>query len=266
MGKGKNKDKGDKPHHSDGHHHSVTHSRRQEVKHGGKKVDFPCKLAMWDFGHCDPKRCSGKKMERLGLIRDLRIGQKFHGVVVTPNATGVVCPDDEEIVLKNGIAVVECSWARLDEVPFNKIGGHNERLLPYLIAANPVNYGKPLRLNCVEAIAACLAIVGKEDWALDLLKHFSWGPVFLSVNKDILALYRKCTDQESVLKAQKDYLETVDKEREERRKHRGDIDVWEMGNPNHVEEDESDEEISALIDNDTPNTTQIITAVNNLSI
>jgi pre-rRNA-processing protein TSR3 len=40
----------------------------------------------------------------------------------------VVCPNDREIVEQFGAAVVECSWARLDEVPFNKIGGKNERL------------------------------------------------------------------------------------------------------------------------------------------
>ena len=35
---------------------------------------------------------------------------------------------DREIILKCGVAVVECSWARLDDVPFGKISSPHERL------------------------------------------------------------------------------------------------------------------------------------------
>jgi pre-rRNA-processing protein TSR3 len=246
MGKGKNKEK-EAPRRSNktsnGHHNRSHHGKgRQETKYSSvlRQVKFPTKLAMWDFDHCDPKRCSGKKLERLGLIKSLRIGQKFQGVIVTPNGKGVVCPNDKEIVEQFGVAVVECSWARLEEVPFGKIGGKYERLLPYFVAANPVNYGRPMKLNCVEAVAACLAIVGHQDWALELLQNFSWGPVFLEINKELLELYSECTDSESVLNAEKEFLEMIDKEREEKKRLKKEVDVWEMGNPNIKPQDEDD--------------------------
>lgn len=42
-------------------------------------------------------------------------------------------------------------------------------VVPFLIATNPVNYGKPWRLNCVEALAAGFYITGHNDWAEHLL-------------------------------------------------------------------------------------------------
>lgn len=250
MGKGKNKEK-DEPRRgnkmSNGHHKRLHHTKgRQETKYSAvaRQAKFPTKLAMWDFDHCDPKRCSGKKLERLGLIKSLRIGQKFQGIVVTPNGKGVVCPNDREIVEQFGVAVVECSWARLDEVPFGKIGGKYERLLPYFVAANPVNYGRPMKLNCVEAVAACLAIVGRQDWALELLQNFEWGPNFLKINKELLEMYSDCTDSDSVLNAEKEFLEMIEKEKEERKKLKSEVDIWEMGNPNIQNRDEDEEEES----------------------
>lgn len=202
---------------------------------------FPVKLAMWDFDHCDPKRCSGKKLERLGYIKNLRVGQKFQGVVVSPNGKGVVCPNDREVVEANGAAVVECLWARLDEVPFNKIGGKHERLLPYLVAANTVNYGRPWKLNCVEALAACFAIVGHSDWALQLLENFSWGPTFLEINKELLEVYQQCTDSESVEEAQNKWMAKLEEEVRQRKEQAAQGDVWMMGNVNRAGESEDEE-------------------------
>jgi pre-rRNA-processing protein TSR3 len=44
---------------------------------------IPFKAACWDMGHCDPKRCSGKKLMHFGKMRELQIGQKFPGVVIS---------------------------------------------------------------------------------------------------------------------------------------------------------------------------------------
>ncbi|CCK72968.1 ribosome biogenesis protein TSR3 KNAG_0M01150 [Huiozyma naganishii CBS 8797] len=253
-GKGKNKSRGDETSRgshkgSNGHSSRLNHKRMELRQHDGVKgTKFPVKMAMWDFDHCDPKRCSGKKLERLGLITSLKVGQKFQGIVVSPNGQGVVCPDDRAIVEEFGASVVECSWARLDEVPFNRIGGKHERLLPYLVAANQVNYGRPWRLNCVEALAACFAIVGRMDLASDLLSNFSWGLGFLELNKELLEVYQKCTDHESVKKAEEDWLNKIEEEAQQRKNEARDGDIWMMGNVNRnmnkmtLSDEESDEE------------------------
>lgn len=46
----------------------------------------------------------------------------------SPKGKKPIAPCDDEIIMLSGLAVVECSWARLDEVPFGKIKGPYERL------------------------------------------------------------------------------------------------------------------------------------------
>ncbi|KAM7539203.1 hypothetical protein Aperf_G00000050649 [Anoplocephala perfoliata] len=167
--------------------------------------------AMWDLGQCDPKRCSGRKLVRLGVTRQLKIQESFHGIVLTPTATKYINPStDKDIVSRCGVAVVDCSWAQLDHTPFYKLKYHHGRLIPYLLAVNSVNYGRPHKLNCAEAFAACLFILGWEKEARQILSTFSYGPSFFEVNQDILTSYRSCKDDADMLAIQNSYLEKLE--------------------------------------------------------
>ncbi|KAI1135486.1 DUF367-domain-containing protein [Hypoxylon sp. FL0543] len=209
------------------------------------------KAACWDLNHCDPKRCSGKKLIRLGLMRDLHLGQRHNGVIITPNGKHKLSPADKELMEQYGAAVVECSWARTKEVQWNKVGGKCERLLPYLVAANTVNYGKPLRLNCVEALAAAFYICGHSDWAEEVLKPFNYGESFLAINSKLLKKYAACADEDEIVKTEQEWMERLDREHAESRENADDDDLWKGGNVNRrpiidtddeEDEDEDDDE------------------------
>ena len=55
----------------------------------------------------------------------------------------LLSPADAALVAEHGASVVECSWARTADVQWGRIGAQCSRVLPYLVAANTVNYGKP---------------------------------------------------------------------------------------------------------------------------
>lgn len=177
------------------------------------------KVCLWEWGQNDAKRDSGSKICRLGYASQLKIGQSFQGIVLSSEASILASPADIDIVQRYGIAGINCSWNRLNEVNFRLMGkGPNQRLLPLLFAANSVNYGRPMKLNTAEAIAATLYITGYKDDAQSLLSSFGYGPEFFRLNYDALEAYSSCSNANEVNIEQQKILDSLHEKKNEKEK------------------------------------------------
>ena len=82
---------------------------------------------------------------------------------------------------------------------------NHSRALPFVIAANPVNYGKPFKLTTLEAFATALYILDYADKARDILNLYKWSPHFLELNHGPLEDYRKAESSSEVIRIMKEY-------------------------------------------------------------
>ena len=148
---------------------------------------------------CDPRKCTVKKLEKAGFLKIFtKIAQiPRNTLLLDPTAEQALSPADRFV---KSLTVLDCSWVVLDtrQVSSWRI----RRALPFLVAANPVNFGKPCKLSSVEALAAALFIVGEKERAAEILGKVSWGVRFLEVNQEPLELYAEAKDSTEVVKAQ----------------------------------------------------------------
>lgn len=182
----------------------------------------PVKIFMWDFQHCDPKRCSGARLARRGLVtRVSNLKRPFRGIVLSPRGKVAVSAADRPLLEQAGLSLIDCSWARVHEIPqMQSCGGQQQqqhhRLLPFLVAANTVNYGRPSKLNCAEAAAAALYICGKRRAARTILGEFAYGDEFWRLNEPVLALYAAAANAQEVVTAQNQWLDAQERAQIER--------------------------------------------------
>ena len=88
-------------------------------------------------------------------------------------------------------------------------------------------------------------ICGHEDWAHEVLQHFSYGEPFLEINAQLLKRYAACTNEEEVKKAEEGWLAKIEREYTESRAKGDDAereDVWKGGNMNRRPVIDSDDE------------------------
>lgn len=155
-------------------------------------------------GDDDPDKCTAKKLERFDLAELHHSHRRTpRGVVLNPHAERALSPADRNPA--GGILVaLDCSWESAERARFTLEGTH--RALPYLLAANPVNFGRPMRLSTVEALAAALVILGDREQAETILSKFRWGETFLELNAEPLERYADCDDSSDVVSIQEEYL------------------------------------------------------------
>jgi pre-rRNA-processing protein TSR3 len=178
--------------------------------------EFTIKLSMLYFDQCDPKKCTGKKMERLGLLKEIKFSKNYGGILLTPTGKKICSIEDHDIIEKKGICVIDCSWAKFEELhlDLHKI---ETRSLPFMVAVNPVNFGKAYKLSCVEAFAACLYLGGFEKESKFILDHFKWGEHFFKVNEELFGKYKGISSQEQLKEIQEKYIND-ELERKQKRK------------------------------------------------
>ena len=166
------------------------------------------KLIVYHADEDDPKKCSAKKLHKFGFVKletKIRKTPK-DAILLNPFAEKSLSKEDLKIAEKNGILAVDCSWKNAEQ-NFDFLDKRcNSRALPFVIAANPVNYGKPFKLTTLEAFATAVYILGDIEKAKEMLNLYKWGPNFLTLNKEPLEDYRNAKNSSEIIKIMKQYM------------------------------------------------------------
>jgi pre-rRNA-processing protein TSR3 len=152
---------------------------------------------------CDPRKCTVKRMERSGLVKVLSKISRIprNTLLLDPTAEQALSPADRPV---RSVTVLDCSWDILETIPVNS--WRRRRALPFLVAANPVNFGRPWKLSSVEAFAASLVILGEWEQASLVLESLGWGRRFLELNEEPLSLYSRAKNSQEILQIQDYYI------------------------------------------------------------
>jgi rRNA small subunit aminocarboxypropyltransferase len=173
----------------------------------------PIRIVAYQAAQCDPKKCTALKLSRFGIIRVVS-QTKFlpkRAVVLNPFSEIAYSPADKERVQDYGLVALDCSWEHAEKVLTKHVRG-TSRCLPFLIAGNPVNYGKPTKLSTAEAFAGALYIAGFREEASRVLSIFKWGHTFFDLNLKMLESYSEARNSTEVVAAQKSFIEALDAE------------------------------------------------------
>jgi pre-rRNA-processing protein TSR3 len=161
-----------------------------------------------DKCQCDPKKCTAKRMLKFGLGKEAKTLSAIPSgsIVLSPFSVTALSPADI-VHARKGLVVMDLTWTNINEFP--KVRGTKERALPYMLASNPVNWGKPMELNSAEAVLASLIILGESEQAELFMGRFNWATEFIKLNGSLLEDYSKAADSIGVVRVQNEYLESM---------------------------------------------------------
>ncbi|TXT53710.1 MAG: hypothetical protein BAJATHORv1_120005 [Candidatus Thorarchaeota archaeon] len=171
-----------------------------------KQVDS--KIFVYHASQCDPKKCTGLRLGKWNfatIIKDMRRIPRA-SVVLNPVSRKAFSQQDREEIERQGIVALDCSWKQAEDI-FRASTYGTQRALPYLLAANPINTYKPIKLSTAEAIAAALWIAGFERDAREIMSIFKWGSAFITLNQELLEAYAACKNSTEVVKVQSEIME-----------------------------------------------------------
>ncbi|MDH7556592.1 MAG: DUF367 family protein [Candidatus Methanosuratincola sp.] len=155
---------------------------------------------------CDVKKCTALKLGKFRLAEIVYNVRELPrtSLLLYPFCENVLSPIDKEIASRGALAAIDCSWNQFqtERIPHSLA----LRKLPFLLAANPVNYSVPYRLSTLEALAAALYILGFTEHSSLLLSKVKWGATFFTLNAEPLSLYSKANSQEDIRRIEKEYL------------------------------------------------------------
>jgi len=166
------------------------------------------KLIVYHADEDDPKKCSAKKLHKFGFVKLEKKIRKTprDAILLNPFAEKSLSKEDLKIAEKNGILAVDCSWKNAEK-SFDFLDKRcDSRALPFVVAANPVNYGKPFKLTTLEAFATAVYILGDTEKAEGMLNLYKWGPSFLTLNKEPLEDYRNAKNSSEIIEIMKQYM------------------------------------------------------------
>jgi len=166
------------------------------------------KLVVYHANEDDPKKCSAKKLAKFGFVKletNIKKTPK-DAILLNPFAEKSLSREDLSVAKKNGILALDCSWKNAEN-SFEFLDKRcKSRALPFVIATNPVNYGKPFKLTTLEAFATALYILDDVKKAEEIVNLYKWGPSFLIINKEPLEDYRKSINSQEVIDAMRQYI------------------------------------------------------------